>query len=39
MYTVVSSVWRKECGIKGKTRTDKKRGAQLRVKDLYQIDV
>lgn len=39
MYPVISSVWRKECSIKGKTRTDKKRGAQLRVKDLYQIDV
>lgn len=36
---VLSSVWRKEMGVKGKTRTDKKKSAQLLVKNLYDVNV
>ena len=38
-YTVYSSVWRSVCDIKGKTRTDKKRSAQLKVKEWYNVTV
>ena len=33
-----TGTWREHCGIKGKTRTDKKKSAQLMVKDLYGIN-
>ena len=33
------STWREYCKIKGKTRTDKKRNAQMQVKDWYDITV
>ena len=33
------STWREYCKIKGKTRTDKKRNAQLQVKEWYDITV
>lgn len=36
---VIASVWRQHCGIKGKSQTDKKKSAQLRVKDLFDITV
>lgn len=37
--TVYSSVWRKACNIKGKYRADKKKSAQLQVKEWFGIDV
>lgn len=36
---VIASVWRQHCGIKGRTQTDKKKSAQLTVKDLFDITV
>lgn len=33
------SVWRKFCDIKGKSRSDKKKSAQLKIKDWYDISV
>lgn len=39
LYIVLSSVWRKTCGIQGRTKTDQKRSAQLRVKELHKIEV
>lgn len=36
---VFPSTWRKHCQIKGKTRSDKKRNAQLQVKDWYDVSV
>lgn len=39
LYIVLSTVWRKTCGIEGRTKTDQKRGAQLRVKELHKIEV
>lgn len=40
IYKVVSpSTWRNHSQIKGKTRTDKKRNAQIKVKALYDISV
>ena len=36
--TVYSSVWRKACNIKGKYRADKKKSAQLKVKEWYDIN-
>lgn len=33
------SIWRQYCGIKGKARADKKRNAQLKVKEWYDISV
>ena len=39
-YKIVSpSTWRATSQIKGKTRTDKKRNAQLKIKELYDINV
>ena len=37
--TVLSTVWRKEMGVKGKTRTDKKKSAQLLIKQIYDVNV
>lgn len=34
-----TNTWRKEAGVKGRARTDKKRSAQLIIKDLYDIKV
>jgi hypothetical protein len=34
-----TGTWRKHIGVKGKSRTDKKKSAQLIVKELYQRDV
>lgn len=36
---VHTAVWRECCGVKGKSRTDKKKSAQLIVKDIYNIEV
>ena len=36
---IVSSTWRKHCKINGKSKSDKKRSAQLRVKELFDISV
>lgn len=36
---VSSSTWRSDVGIKGKTRTDKKRSAQVHVRDWFDINV
>lgn len=36
---VSSSTWRADVGIKGKTRTDKKRSAQVHVRDWFDINV
>jgi Holliday junction resolvasome RuvABC endonuclease subunit len=33
------SVWRKHCDIKGKSRSDKKKSAQLKVKEWYDVSV
>lgn len=39
-YTVVSpSTWRAHSEIKGKERTDRKRNAQLKIKNLYDVQV
>lgn len=39
-YEVVhTAVWREHCGVKGKSRSDKKRSAQLIVKDIYNVNV
>lgn len=39
-YKIVSpSTWRAHCGIKGKSKADKKKNAQLKVKDLYDVTV
>lgn len=39
-YEVVhTAVWREHCGVKGKSRADKKRSAQLIVKNIYGINV
>ena len=39
-YKVVhTGVWREACGIKGKTRSDRKKSAQLIVKDIYEVNV
>ena len=37
--TVYPSVWRKGCGVKGKYRADRKKSAQLLVKQWYDLDV
>lgn len=34
-----TNTWRAHCGVKGKTRSDKKRSMQLIVKDLFDISV
>ena len=34
-----TNTWRHSCGVKGKTRTDKKRSMQLLVKQWYDISV
>lgn len=34
-----TGTWRSHCGIKGKSRADKKKSAQLLVKDIYQKEV
>ena len=34
-----TNTWRHSCGVKGKTRTDKKRSMQLLVKQWYNINV
>lgn len=36
---VISSVWRQHCDIKGRTQTDKKKSAQIRVKEMFDISV
>lgn len=39
-YEIVhTATWRAHCDIKGKSRTDKKKSAQLKVKDWYDIQV
>jgi Holliday junction resolvasome RuvABC endonuclease subunit len=39
-YSVVhTGTWRESCGIKGKSRTDRKKSAQLIVKDIYNVNV
>ena len=39
-YTICpTNTWRHECGVKGKTRTDKKRSMQLLAKQWYDITV
>jgi len=39
-YDIIhTATWRKFCGVKGKTRSDKKKSAQLLVKDWYDIYV
>ena len=39
-YKVVPpATWRTHTNIKGKTRTDKKRNAQLKVQSLYEVNV
>lgn len=35
---VHTAVWREKCGVKGKSRSDKKKSAQLIVKDIYGIN-
>lgn len=37
--TVHTSVWRKHCGVKGKSRADKKKSMQLIVKNTYDLNV
>lgn len=38
-YGVVNTnTWRENCGVKGRTRTDKKRSAQILVKQWYQVE-
>lgn len=40
VYTIVPpATWRAKSQIKGKTRTEKKRSAQLKIKELYDISV
>ena len=34
-----TNTWRAHCKVKGKTRTDRKRSAQLIIKDLYDITI
>lgn len=34
-----TSVWRQHCGVKGRTRADKKRSMQLKVKEWYDVNV
>ena len=34
-----NGVWRNYCGVKGKTRSDKKKSMQLRVKEWYDVSV
>ena len=36
--TVPPATWRSQVGISGRTRADKKKSAQLKVKDWYQVD-
>lgn len=39
-YTICpTNTWRHECGVKGKTRSDKKRSMQLLVKEKYNVSV
>ena len=39
-YSIVpSATWRSYCKITGKTRTDKKRSCQLKIKEWYKISV
>lgn len=39
-YNIISpSTWRSFCEIKGRSRADKKRNAQLKIKELYDISV
>lgn len=39
-YTIVPpATWREHSNIKGKTRNDKKKSAQIRVKNIYEIEV
>lgn len=39
-YKIVpSSTWRSHCKITGKTRTDKKRSCQLKIKEWYKVNV
>lgn len=38
-YQVVhTGTWREACGVKGKSRSDKKRSAQIIVKDIYEVN-
>jgi hypothetical protein len=34
-----TATWRNFCGVKGKTRSDRKRSMQLRVKEWYDVSV